>query len=61
MNPMLKDNLTFTLANDTPYLLFIIIMMFTALKTFIIPAIIINTLILMITFTIGAILQVNGN
>lgn len=61
MNPMLKDNLTFTLANDTPYLLFIVIIAFTNLKTFIIPAIIINTLILMITFTIGAILQVNEN
>lgn len=61
MKPMLKDNIAFTLANDAPYLLFIVIMMFTALKTFIIPAIIINTFILMITFTIGAILQVNEN
>lgn len=58
---MLKDDIAFTLANDVPYLSFIIIMMFTALKTFIIPAIIINALILMITFTIGAILQVNEN
>lgn len=61
MNPMLKDNLAFTLANDTPYLLFIVIIAFTNLKTFIIPAIIINAVIFLITFGIGAIFQVSKN